>query len=157
MQQLKSSLTSTVWSTCLRATLALAVLVAPRVAHCEEADDPPVFTHLQVGETAPFQGYLLSPEAVGQVVTVDDERRLKEIAQLKLVFDEERASLDRDLKLRDARIARLEGEALVIADVRAKETAAYKEEVKRLRGRVVLYAIIGALAGGATAGVIALL
>lgn len=156
MLQLKSSRTSTAWSTCLRILIVLAAVAMPRSARCEEIEISAVFTHLQESEVAPFQGYLLSPEAVGKVVSGDDARRLKELADLRLSFDEERASLERDLKLRDARIQRLEGEAIVVADARVKEIAAYKEETRRLKGRAVLFAVVGALVGGAAAGAIAL-
>jgi len=148
--------TSTVSSTLTRTAVVAAVMAAsPGVAHCDEGE--PVFTHLEIGEAATFPGYLLSPEAVGSVVTVDDERRLKELAAQKLVFDEEKAGFTRDIKLKDARIERLEGEAQVVADARAKETAAYKQEISRLKRRTIIVAIVSALCGGAVAGAAALL
>jgi hypothetical protein len=145
----KSLQTSTAWSTFLKVTLVSLPLAFHGAAHAEE----PRFTHLVEGEVAPFQGYLLAPEAVGQVISVDDERRLKELADLKLSFDEERALLQRDLKLQGARIERLEGEALVVADARSKEKSAYEEEIKRMRRKAFLYAVVGFAAGGAAVGV----
>ena len=155
MRLLRFLQTSTASSTFRKTVLAVAILAFPWTGHCE--DGKPVFTHLELGETASFAGYLLSPEAVGEVVTVDDERRLRELAAKDLAFGEERAGLTRQIKERDARIDRLNGEASVVADARAKERIAYESEIKRLRSRVLLFAIGGALCGGAAVGVATLL
>ncbi len=155
MQPLKFSPTSTASSTFLKIACVLALLLMPAAGHCEDAQ--PVFTHLQKGEAATFAGYLLSPEAVGTVVTVDDERRLKELAAQKLTFDEERAGLTRQIKEKDARIERLTGEADVVAQSREKERDAYKQEIALLRRRALIYGAVGALCGGALVGVASLL
>ena len=155
MQPLKFSLTSTASSTFLKIACALTLLLLPSVGHCEDAQ--PVFTHLEKGEVAAFGGYLLSPEAVGTVITVDDERRLKELAAQKLTFDEERAGLVRQIKEKDARIERLSGEADVVAESREKEREAYRQEIALLRRRALVYGAVGALCGGALVGVASLL
>ena len=157
MRLLNFSATSTASSTFLKAAALLAMLLMPSAGHCEDAQTNPVFTHLQTGEAATFSGYLLSPEAVGTVITVDDERRLKELAAKDLAFSEERAGLVRQIREAGARVDRLSGEIVVITDARQKERDAYEDEISRLKKRAILFAAIGAACGGAAVGVASLL
>lgn len=113
----------------------------------------PVFTYLQPNEVAPFCGYLLSPDAVGNVVAGDDERRLKDLAKKDMECRESQADLTRQLKEAGARVDRLSGEITVITDAREAERSAYQRENARLRRRVWLYAGVGAAAGAGLAAV----
>lgn len=146
MLQLRSSQNATVWSTFPRTALLLLILW-PGFARGAE----PVFTYLQPGESAPFCGYLLSPEAVGNVVTVDEERRLKDLAKHEMECREAKADLTRQIKESGARIERLSGEITVITDAREAERIAYGKEAARLRRRAWLYAGVGAAAGAGIA------
>ena len=157
MRLLNFSATSTASSTFLKGAALLALLLLPSTGHCEDEQPNPVFTHLQVGEVATFPGYLLSPEAVGTVITVDDARRLKELAAKDLAFSEERADLVRQIRESGARVDRLAGEIVVITDARKKERDAYEDEIVRLKKRVILFAVVGAACGGAAVGVASLL
>jgi len=130
-----------------RSIFFLTIFFMPRVGHCDE----PVFTHLVSGETAIFAGYLLSPEAVGTLVSSDDETRLKALAEQELKFDEERADLSRQIKERDARIERLSGEAKVVSDAREKERQIYLAEIGMLRRRAIIWCAAGAAAGAGIA------
>jgi hypothetical protein len=133
------------------------LLAVPEVAHCQDAEEkPPVFTHLNPGETADFSGYLLSPEAVGTVISVDEERRRKEAAAATLKCAEERADLTRQIKESGARITRLEGELSIERDGRKSDAEIYKREITRLKGRALVYGAAGFAAGAIAAGIVAL-
>ena len=142
----RSSQIATVLST-FRSPAVLALVMWPGFARGAE----PVFTYLQPNETAPFCGYLLSPEAVGNVISVDDERRLKDLAKSDVECREAQADLTRQLKESGARADRLMGEVSVITDAREAENAAYRKEGARLRRRAWIYAGVGAVAGAGLA------
>lgn len=145
-------------STFRRMIIALVLLAIPSAGHCADGEDekPPVFTYMKQGEVSEFSGYLLSPEAVGTVVTVDEERRLKEAAAAELKHAEERAGLTRQIKESGARIERLEGELSIEKDGRKSDADIYKREITRLKGRAILYGAAGFAAGAAVAGIVAL-
>ena len=135
------------WCTFRRILATATVALLPDTAHCAE----PIFTYLQAAEVAPFQGYLFSHEAVGNVITVDEERLLKALAQKDLAFAEMKADLEKKAKEKDATIRRLTGEIEVKEYARVKERDAARAEIARMHRRALLYGAVGALAGAGVA------
>ena len=139
-----------------RSLLVLSALVICPETRVAFAQDPrPEFTHLRLGEQAPFDGYLLTPAAVASVITADERARLQCEADAELRLREAKAGFDLKLGEAAARERALEATLSSCAEARKEETDKLRAEIDRQRMRAKLTTAGSFVVGALTATLVA--
>ena len=155
-------------------TIALALLLVSNTASAAETVLPPVIVAttaaavevepviigLKAGDKAPFDGVLLSPEAVATIIAEREALENKIMIERDKAQQECKIEAKKDLDLlkitRDADLASLKAEKDAITKNNAQLTAALKEEIAN-RPNPVLWSGLGAAAAGLVAAAVVLL